>query len=123
MTMIPGGSFQMGCSLNDTTCVGFDKPRHEVILKSYLIDTNLVTNAGYAACVTAKMCNPPYATGSATRLSYYDNPVYAKYPVVNVTWNQAVAFCQWENRRLPTEAEWEKAARGSSVTNIYPWGN
>jgi formylglycine-generating enzyme required for sulfatase activity len=123
MTMIPGGSFEMGCSSNDGTCAGYDKPLHEVVLNTYAIDTNLVTNAGYAACVSAKLCTPPYALGSYDRLSYYNNPVYANYPVINITWLQAAAFCQWESKRLPTEAEWEKAARGSGEATIYPWGN
>jgi eukaryotic-like serine/threonine-protein kinase len=122
-TLIPAGPFQMGCSPDDEWCGDDERPLHEVTLDSYLIDKYEVTNAHYARCVDAGECTPPQGFSSARRNSYYASVEYAAYPVINVDWNQANSFCAWEGKRLPTEAEWEKAARGNEDTRIYPWGN
>jgi len=119
--LIPAGTFEMGCVPGDDWCFGDEKPLHEVYLDPYFIDKFEVTNARYAACVEASGCKPPLAANSETRRQYYGNAEFDTYPVLMVDWSMADAFCRWEGKRLPSEAEWQKAARGTSP-RIYPWG-
>jgi len=97
-------------------------PAHTVSLDAFWIDQLEVTNAMYMLCVQAGACPPPEDWASDKRPSYFSNEEFKDYPVVHVTWEQASTYCAWAERRLPTEAEWERAARGDDFRN-YPWGD
>jgi len=116
MVLVPGGSFTMGNNAVDNA-----RPESLIDLEPFYIDQFEVTNALYQKCVLADACQPPIVMSSQTQLNYYDSPLYANYPVINVDWNMAHAFCEWRGAHLPTEAEWEKAARGTESLS-YPWG-
>jgi len=120
---VPAGEFRMGTDpTKDSRAEKDELPQHTVYLDAFWIDWTGVTNAQYARCVTDRQCTAPEDTSSITRHSYYGNVQYANYPVINVNWSQAQTYCTWSGRRLPSEAEWEKAARGTDG-RLYPWGD
>jgi formylglycine-generating enzyme required for sulfatase activity len=123
MVIIPAGSFQMGSNQRGNGPYDDEKPIHTVTLNAFSMDMYEVTNADYAKCVSVGKCQPPTGQSSFTRKDYYTSGQYAKYPVMNVSWNAASTYCKWRGARLPTEAEWEKAARGGLEGKQYPWGD
>ena len=110
MILIPAGPFVMGSNDNQAAA----KPAHTVTLGDYYIDKYEVTNEQFLACVEAGVCS-----GGSRRLY---NSTWVGHPVMDVTWFQAQQFCEWRGGSLPTEAQWEKAARGTDE-RIFPWGN
>jgi serine/threonine-protein kinase len=125
---VPAGDFLMGT--NDIEAKRSEEggraypevPQHTVYLDSYWIDKYEVTNSQYALCLAAGVCTEPHRINSFSYTDYFIDPTYANYPVVWLSWFQARDYCTWAGRRLPTEAEWEKAARGTDGRK-YPWGN
>ena len=118
---VPAGSVRMG-GLDVHADDRDELPAHTVSLDAFWIDKLEVTNAMYMLCVQAGACSPPKNWASDTRSSYFNNPEFKDYPVIRVTWEQASIYCAWAERRLPTEADWERAARGDDFRN-YPWGD
>ena len=118
---VPAGPFQMG-STEAEGGYADEMPQHTVDLAAFWADKTEVTNAMYSLCVKAGACKPPRRNTSNVKDEYYTYTPYADYPVIWVNWSDAQAFCTWAGERLPTEAEWEKAARGTDG-RIYPWGN
>ena len=124
MALIPAGQFLMGSPESDSLAGSDERPQHRVYLDAFYIDMYEVTNARYAQCVAAGGCTAPVGgSSSSTRSSYYGSVEYENYPAIYVDWDQASAYCTWRDGRLPTEAEWEKAARGGLEGAKYPWGD
>lgn len=117
LVYIPAGKFRMGFQGQESD----EKPIHAVDLDVFWIDQTEVTNAMYALCVNEGDCNRPGSFGSRTHPSYYGNPEFDEYPVIYVSWEDADNYCKWASRTLPTESQWEKAARGTDQRS-YPWG-
>ena len=111
MVLVPAGEFTMGG--NEAVS---EKPVHQVSLDAYYMDKHEVTVEQYAKFLEAtKRRSPP-------EWKILNQPPHQKHPIVMMDWSDANAYCQWAEKRLPTEAEWEKAARGADG-RIYPWGN
>ena len=116
---IPAGILHMGGY--DARAAPDEFPAHEVAIDAFWMDQLEVTTAMYALCVSAGACDLPQNPGTARIANYFGNPEFKDYPVIYVTWGQAKTYCEWANRRLPAEAEWERAARGDDMRS-FPWG-
>jgi formylglycine-generating enzyme required for sulfatase activity len=143
MVYVPAGEFKMGIDVDGAKfawqlCREYkgkiapgvckresfanEQMAHTVALDGFWIDRTEVTNGQYQLCVEAGICEPPVKSSSFTRESYYGNSTYADYPVIWVSWHQAADYCTWVGGQLPTEAEWEYAARGPEG-RVFPWGD
>jgi formylglycine-generating enzyme required for sulfatase activity len=107
---VSGGDFLMGSTIEQD-----EQPEHSVTVDSFWISQTEVTNAQYARCVDDDGCTPPHN-------NHWRNPTFANYPVTHVDWDQANSYANWVGGDLPTEAQWEKAARGTDG-RTFPWGN
>jgi formylglycine-generating enzyme required for sulfatase activity/tRNA A-37 threonylcarbamoyl transferase component Bud32 len=122
MLLVPGGIFRMGFDESERD----ERPSRVIRLDPYFLDETEVTNGQYAVCVEAGACRAPTIANPTYHPAYYGSPAYENYPVVYVTWGQTNTFCQWRGARLPSEAEWERAAAFDPVALKklrYPWGD
>jgi len=138
MMYVPEGEFLMGLSdeeidsiLKSNLCKNDpckkssfieEQPQHKVYLDAFWIDQTEVTNAMFSKCVADKACKAPGKFVDPDHPQWYGNKKFDNYPVVLITWQQATDYCHWAGGSLPTEAQWEKAARGTDG-RLFPWGN
>jgi sulfatase modifying factor 1 len=125
MVLVPAGPFPMGVPAGDRDGGRDEYPRHDVMLHAFYIDKFEVTHGQYAEFVQATGHRTPQNPKNSARTLWKDGQPsgsLAERPVINVDWHDADAYCRWAGKRLPTEAEWEKAARGTDGRR-FPWGN
>jgi formylglycine-generating enzyme required for sulfatase activity len=121
MVFIPATSFMMGSDIGPSN----ERPVREVTVDDFCIDVFEVTNTQYTRCVNDGVCTAPRRLNSRTVNDYYESAIHGRFPAVNVTWQQAQAYCEYRGGRLPTEAEWELVARYDPETEMmrtFPWG-
>ncbi len=125
MVKIPAGWFKMGCSPGDSQCDNDEKPRKRVYVDAFYMDVHETTVAEYRQCVSAGSCKAAKVSSDKKRGPYYnwDKSGRDDHPINGVSWNDANSYCQWKGKRLPTEAEFERALRGGFEGRKYPWGN
>ena len=131
LVFVEAGSFTMGSDYHPGLDIGTgdvdepfsdEHPEYLVQLNAYSIEKTEVSNVQYRACVHDGACVDPHNAGNLGISDYYTAAAFEDYPVANVTRLMARDYCEWRGRRLPTEAEWEKAARGTADDRTYPWG-
>ncbi len=130
MVKIPAGAFWRGCNpanpnpyACDSLQLSRESPYRQLTLSEFWIDKTEVTQEKFATCIAANGCTPPAPVDPQNALyAGYDPANKPDHPVSNVTWAQARSYCMWLGKRFPTEAEWEKAARGTDG-RMYPWGD
>jgi formylglycine-generating enzyme required for sulfatase activity len=121
MAGVPGGTFIMGWEGRGGQ--RDEQPAHPVTLKPFLLDKTEVTNEAYLKCVAANVCREPMKGGAAANKFGSDEKFRGpRQPISSVSQSDAATYCTWVGKRLPTEAEFERAARGSDQ-RMYPWGN
>jgi formylglycine-generating enzyme required for sulfatase activity len=122
---VEAGEFTMGNNqVNAPQAGGYlaHGPEHSVTLSAFILDAKEVTVARYRACVNAAACAAPRAAADQGCTFAATSGAQDRLPVTCVSWDDAITFCNWDGRRLPTEAEWERAARGVTGT-AYAWGD
>lgn len=122
MVFMPAGVFRLGNDEGEAD----QRPSLIVRIDGFYMDETEVTNGQYQECVAAEACTPPLNRAATFYSSYYGNADYDNYPVIYVTWYQADTFCRWRDARLPSEAEWERAASFDPVALVkyqFPWGD